>query len=97
MNKVTFRPATLLKRDSNTGVFIFSINLVKQTIFLFWLPNLNINKHKMKQQESTKSLEILLDENLTWKEHLKNIENKFAKFKETLKRNAKQQPPSILI
>ena len=38
----------------------------------------------MKQQESIKSLEILFDENLTWKEHLKNIENKLAKFEETL-------------
>ena len=38
----------------------------------------------MKQQESIKSLAILLDENLTWKEHLKNIENKFSKFEETL-------------
>ena len=38
----------------------------------------------MKQQESIKSLEILLDENLTWKEHLKNIENKLDKFEETL-------------
>ena len=38
----------------------------------------------MKQQGSIKSLAILLDENLTWKEHLKNIENKFAKFEETL-------------
>ena len=38
----------------------------------------------MKQEESIKSLEILLDENLTWKEHLKTTENKFAKFEETL-------------
>ena len=51
----------------------FSKNLVKQTIFLFRLPNLNINKYKMKQEESIKSLEILLDENLTWKGHLKTL------------------------
>ena len=38
----------------------------------------------MKQEESIKSLEILFDENQTWKEQLKNIENKFAKFEETL-------------
>ena len=38
----------------------------------------------MKQQESIKSLGILFDKNLTWKEHLKNIENKLAKFEETL-------------
>ena len=33
----------------------------------------------MKSEESIKSLEILLNENLIWKEHLKNNENKFAK------------------
>ena len=50
---------------------LFSKTLVKQTIFLFRLPNLNINKHKMKQEESIKSLEVLLDESLTWIEHYK--------------------------
>ena len=50
----------------------------------------------MKQQESIKSLEILFDKNLTWKEHLKNIENKLAKFEETLYINAEQKLPSIL-
>ena len=34
----------------------------------------------MKQQESIKYLKILLDQNLMWKEHLKNIEKKFGKF-----------------
>ena len=34
----------------------------------------------MKQQESIKYLEILLDKNLMLKEHLKNIEKKFGKF-----------------
>ena len=38
----------------------------------------------MKQLESIKSLATLLDENLTSKEHLKNIENKFAKYEEAL-------------
>ena len=33
----------------------------------------------MKSEESIKSLEILLNENLIWKERLKNNENKFAK------------------
>ena len=32
----------------------------------------------MKQEESMKSLKILIDENLKWKEHFKNSENKFA-------------------
>ena len=29
------------------------------TVVLFWLPSLNINKNKMKQEEFIKSLEIL--------------------------------------
>ena len=33
----------------------------------------------MKSEESIKFLGVLLDENVTWKEHLKLIENKFAK------------------
>ena len=65
--------------------YFFSKKLVKQTLFLFRLPHLNINKHKMKQNESIKCLAMLLDENLTWKGHLRIIENKFTSFEETLK------------
>ena len=36
------------------------------------------------KQESIKCLEVLLDENLTWKERLKTMEDKFAKFEDTL-------------
>ena len=50
-----------------------------QTIFHFQLPNLLINNLKIKQQEHKIFLEFLRHENLTWKEHLKYIENKFAK------------------
>ena len=35
----------------------------------------------IKRQSSIKFLGILLDENLSWKEHLKLTENKFAKKK----------------
>ena len=31
------------------------------------------SKYKMKQEESVRSLEILLDENSTWKGHLKTL------------------------
>ena len=43
------------------------------------LPNLTINNCKIKREESIKFLGVLLDENVTWKEHLKYIENKCAK------------------
>ena len=65
--------------------YFFSKKLVKQTLFLFRLPHLNINKHKMKQNESIKCLAMLLDENVLWKGHLRIIENKFTSFEETLK------------
>ena len=45
----------------------------------FQLPNLTINNRKIKREESTKFIEVLLDENATWKEHLKFVENKCAK------------------
>ena len=46
---------------------------------IFRLPHLTVNNHKTKQVKSIKFLEILLDENLTWKEHLKYTENRFTK------------------
>ena len=43
------------------------------------LPNLAINNRKIKREESIKFLGVLLDENVTWKEHPKLIENECAK------------------
>ena len=43
------------------------------------LPNLPINNRKIKREESIIFLPVLLDENVTWKEHLKFIESKPAK------------------
>ena len=43
------------------------------------LPKLFINNQVIKRQSSIKFLGILLDENLSWKEHLKLTENKVAK------------------
>ena len=43
------------------------------------LPKFFINNQVIKWQSSTKFLRILLDENLSWKEHLKLMENKIAK------------------
>lgn len=45
----------------------------------FWLPNLTITNHKIKGEKLIKFLEVLLDENVTWKKQLKYIENKWAK------------------
>ena len=43
------------------------------------LRKLFINNQVTKRQPSRKLLGILLDENLTWKEHLKFTKNKIAK------------------
>ena len=67
-----------------------SLNVEKTRYFFFHkpskkdniplqLPNLTINNHKIKREESIKFLGVLLDKNVTWKEHLKYIESKCAK------------------
>ena len=43
------------------------------------LPQLSINNQEIKRASYTKFLGVLLDENLSWKEHLKYNENKIAK------------------
>ena len=43
------------------------------------LPRLLIKKHKVERVKSIKFLGVLLDENLSWKDHIKYIENKVAK------------------
>ena len=43
------------------------------------LPKLCINNNQIQQSESIKVLGVFLDENLTWKDHIKYIENKIAK------------------
>ena len=45
------------------------------------LQKLFVNNQVIKRQSSIKFLGILLDENLSWKEHLKLTENKIAKKK----------------
>ena len=42
------------------------------------LPKLSINNQEIKRASYTKFLEVLLDEHLSWKEHLKYTENKTA-------------------
>ena len=46
---------------------------------LLALPKLNICNNEIKQSESIKFVSVFLDENLTWKDHTKYMENKIAK------------------
>ena len=43
------------------------------------LPKLQIDNKQIQRFESIKFLGVFLDEDLTWKEHIKYIENKLAK------------------
>ena len=43
------------------------------------LPKLSINNQEIKRTSYTKFLGVLLDENLSWKEHLKYTQNNIAK------------------
>ena len=43
------------------------------------LPRLLIKKHKVERVKSIKFLGVLLDENLSWNDYIKHIENKVAK------------------
>ena len=43
------------------------------------LPTLKINDHDIERVNTMKFLGVLLDDNLSWKEHIKYLENKIAK------------------
>ena len=43
------------------------------------LPQMHINNNEIKRVTSTKFLGVIIDENLTFKEHLKTVENKVSK------------------
>ena len=67
-----------------------SVNVTKTKYYFFHkpskrdniplaLPQLYIDNNQIQRSESIKFLGVFLDENLTWKEHIKYIENKIAK------------------
>ena len=67
-----------------------SLNVKKTNFILFhpkWksdylplnLPKLTINDYEITHTTTTKFLGVLLDENMTWKEHIKTIESKISK------------------
>ena len=45
----------------------------------FQLPNLKINNCEIKQSSSIKFLGLLIDENLTWVDHITIVANTFSK------------------
>ena len=86
--------STVTREFQNINQWFISNNLslkVKKTKFSIFhkaskrddlplvLPKLFVNNQVIKRQSSIKFLGILLDENVSWKEHMKLTENKIAK------------------
>ena len=66
-------------------VFFFSQTIKKDNIPLR-LPNLNINRLTVERESSIKFLEVRIDENLPWKDHIHTVENKIEKRRKVLPR-----------
>ena len=58
---------------------VFSLNLAKKKDIPLVLPKLNINNCKIARTKSIKFLGVFLDENLSWKPHIKYVENRISK------------------
>ena len=76
MNGSFLTNSDLMGKKPNTR---FSTNLVKKDDIPLVLPKLNINNSEIARTESIKFLSVLLDKNLSWKTHIKYIENKTSK------------------
>ena len=66
-------------------VFFFPQTIKKDNIPLR-LPNLNINRLTVERESSIKFLEVRIDENLPWKDHIHTVENKIEKRRKILPR-----------
>lgn len=69
---------TLLKCPKRTNIPFFNKPSKTDEIPLR-LTKLTINNNLIEKQKFSEILGVLLDENLTWKEHIKYTENKIAK------------------
>ena len=61
-----------------TNYTLFHKNSTKDDLPLK-LPDLKIVNNVLKRQTSIKFLGVMLDENISWKEHIKTVENKLSK------------------
>ena len=59
--------------------YSFSYKPSKKDDIPLMLPKLTVSNHVTERQEFIKFPEVLLDEYLNWKEHIKYTENKIAK------------------
>ena len=65
--------------DDTKTKYSFSYKPSKKDRIPLVLPKLSICNNEIKWSESIKFLGVFLDENLTWKDHIRYLENKIAK------------------
>ena len=79
---------------------------VKKTHFIIFhnrekkidiVPKINIDKNQIDQVRSTKFLEVLINENLTWSDHISAVLNKTSKNLGIIRKLSKTFPSDILL
>ena len=73
-----FKANKLSLNIKKTNYTLFHKNSTKDDLPLK-LPDLKIVNSVLKRQTSIKFLGVMLDENISWKEHTKTVENKLSK------------------
>ena len=73
-----FKANKLLLNGGKTKLTLFHKPRDKDNLPL-QLPNLKINNNEIKRSSSIKFLGVLVDENLTWIDHITLVENKLSK------------------
>ena len=73
-----FKANKLSLNIKKTNYTLFHKNNPKIDLPLI-LPGLKIVNNVLKMQTSIKFLGVMLDENISWKEHIKTVENKLSK------------------
>ena len=71
--------ANKLSLNIKTTKFSFFHKSSKKDNIPLRLPNLKINGFTIERESSIKFLEVWIDENLTWRDHIHTLENKIAK------------------
>ena len=80
MEKVSewFKANRLSLNIKKSNYILFHQNSTKDDLALI-LPVLKIANSVLKRQASNKFLGVMLDENISWKNYIKTVENKFSK------------------
>ena len=73
-----FKANKLSSNIKKTNYTLFHKNSTKDGLPL-QLPDLKIFNRVLKRQASIKFLGVMLDENISWKEHIKTVQNKLSK------------------